>query len=115
VREPLNVKHYSEHAATDSVDLDIDVCHNGVDKQIKGHGNGIIDAFCKALESDLNVKFDIVNYSEHSMDYGNKSRAITYIQLYDKDQNSYYGVGISSNIAKSSLRAIVSAVNKMNN
>ena len=120
VREPLNVKYYSEHASNtdhavnDAVNLDVDVCYNGADKKFSGSGNGIIDAFCKALESNIGVKFDIVNYSEHSLDYGNKSRAITYIQLYDENQNSHYGVGISSNIAKSSLRAIVSAVNKMN-
>lgn len=113
VREPLNVKYYSEHASTENVDLEVDMVWNGEDRKFTSNGNGIIDAFSKALETNLGVKFDIVNYSEHSMDYGNKSRAITYIQLYDEEQNSYYGVGISSNIAKSSLRAIVSAVNKM--
>lgn len=115
VREPLNVRYYSEHASTENVDLEVDVEWNGKNKKFTSNGNGIIDAFSKALEQNLNVEFDIVNYSEHSMDYGNRSRAITYVQLYDKDHNSYYGVGISSNIAKSSLRAIVSAVNKMTN
>ena len=87
--------------------------YKGSNKKFEGHGNGIIDAFCKAIENNIGVKFEIVNYSEHSMDYGNKSRAITYIQLYDENHTSYYGIGISSNIAKSSLRAIVSAINKM--
>jgi len=62
---------------------------------------------------EFDIHFNIVNYSEHSMSFGNQSKAITYIQIYDADQNSYFGIGTSSNIAKSSLRAIASAVNKM--
>lgn len=113
VREPLNVVHYNENATADNVDLEIDVCHNGENKKLTGQGNGIIDAFCKALVENIGVEFEIANYSEHAMEAGNKSKAITYIQITDKEGKAYYGVGISSNIAKSSLRAIVSAVNKI--
>ncbi len=83
------------------------------EKKIASSGNGIIDAFCKALIKELNVSFEILNYSEHSLDYGTKSRAITYIQIQDADHNMYFGAGISSSISKSSLRAIISAVNKI--
>jgi 2-isopropylmalate synthase len=114
VKEPLMVVHYNEQATKQNVDLECDVVLNGEDKTFKGQGTGIVDAFSKCLNDELGVEFDIVDYSQHSMSFGKKSKAITYVQIYDKDQNSYFGIGFSSNIAKSSLRAIVSAVNKMN-
>ncbi len=114
VKEPLMVVHYNEQATKQNVDLECDVVLNGEDKTFKGKGTGIVDAFSKCLNDELGVEFDIVDYSQHSMSFGKKSKAITYVQIYDKDQNSYFGIGFSSNIAKSSLRAIVSAVNKMN-
>ena len=36
----------------------------------------------------------------------------TYVQVYNCRNESYYAVGISSNTAKSSIRAIASAVNQ---
>ena len=59
------------------------------------------------------IDFEIVNYSEHSMEYGTKSRAISYIQLSTSKGKVYFGAGISSNITESSLRAVVSAANKI--
>ena len=102
-----------EESGDDSVQIKCDLTYNGKSVVITGKGNGIIDAFCKSLMEEFDIHFNIVNYSEHSMSFGNQSKAITYIQIYDADQNSYFGIGTSSNIAKSSLRAIASAVNKM--
>ena len=114
VKEPLSVNYYTEEeSGDDSVQIKCDLTYNGKSVVITGKGNGIIDAFCKSLMEEFDIHFNIVNYSEHSMSVGNQSKAITYIQIYDADQNSYFGIGTSSNIAKSSLRAIASAVNKM--
>ncbi len=113
IKEPIEIIYYNEKIDGKNVEVTADVVINGTSKQIVESGNGILDAFCRALQQEIGIKFDVVNYSEHSLSYGNKSRAITYIQIYDKDQNSYFGAGTSSNISKSSLRAVVSAVNKI--
>lgn len=114
IKNPLTVNYYTEEeSGNDSVQIKCDLTYNGKSIVITGKGNGIIDAFCKSLMEEFDIHFNIVNYSEHSMSFGNQSKAITYIQIYDADQNSYFGIGTSSNIAKSSLRAIASAVNKM--
>ncbi len=86
---------------------------NEEEKQIKGFGNGLLDAFCNGLMNELNIEFEIINYSEHSMEYGSKSRAITYMEISDKEGISYFGAGVSSSITKSSLKSIVSVVNKI--
>jgi 2-isopropylmalate synthase len=115
LKSPLHVLYYNENATKQNVDLECNVVYNDENKTFKGQGTGIVDAFSKCLNDKLGVDFEIVDYSQHSMSFGKKSRAITYVQIYDENQNSYFGIGFSSNIAKSSLRAIASAVNKMSN
>ena len=92
--------------------MECNITYRGEDIVLKGHGNGIVDAFCKALMDKFDITFNVADYSQHSMEFGNKSRAITYVQVYNCRNESYYAVGISSNTAKSSIRAIASAVNQ---
>lgn len=112
VKDPLSVVYYTEHSSKDNVDLECDLLYKGEPLKLSGNGNGIVDAFCKALMDRFDLHFDIVDYSQHSLDFGNKSRAITYVQIYNCRKETYYGVGMSSNTAKSSIRAIVSALNQ---
>ncbi|MGN1317510.1 MAG: 2-isopropylmalate synthase [Lachnospirales bacterium] len=114
VKEPLSVRFYTEHSTQDNVDLECDLFYKGEPLKLTGSGNGIVDAFCKILMDKFNITFDVVDYSQHSMEFGNKSRAITYVQVFDCHKKVYFGVGISANIAKSSIRAIVSAINQFN-
>jgi len=112
VKEPLSVVFYTEHSSKDNVDLECDLMYKGEPMKLTGNGNGIVDAFCKSLMDKFNITFDVVDYSQHSLDFGKKSRAITYVQVCDCNKKAYYGIGMSANIAKSSIRAIVSAINQ---
>ena len=47
------------------------------------------------------------------MELGTKARAISYIETRGENGKRYYGAGTSSSVSKSSLRAVVSTVNKM--
>jgi 2-isopropylmalate synthase len=86
---------------------------SGEEQAIEGEGGGLIDAFCKALSSSRGVRFDIADYSQHSLDTGKESRAISYVHIVGLDGKSYFGSGISHNISRSSIRAVISAVNRM--
>lgn len=114
IYSPLRLVYYNEFShGKDGVRVNADMEFNGEALVYEAEGNGVLDAFCRAAQQELEIEFEIVNYSEHSLDFGNKSRAITYMQIYDADHNSYFGAGISSSITKSSIRAVVSAINKM--
>lgn len=76
-------------------------------------GNGLLDAFTNALQAALNRPFEITNYHEHALTSGTQSKAITYVQIKDDEGRPQIGAGISSSISKSSLRAVISAVNRM--
>ena len=111
VSSPISLKYYYQSGSGENIIIKSDILINGEFSNITGKGNGVIDAFCDSVKNKFGIDFDIVTYSQHSLDYGNKSRAITYIHIYDENQNSYYGVGISTNTAKASFRAILSAHN----
>jgi 2-isopropylmalate synthase len=86
---------------------------NGEERNIAGTGNGPIDAFCKALKTELSIDFDLTAYYEHALEQGSDSRAVAYIQIRDKDNNSVFGAGVDTNISIASLRAIISALNRL--
>ena len=111
IREPIKLVYYKQATVDNVVQNRTQMLVNGSDVEIAGEGNGVIDAFCHALETEFDIKLEVVNYSEHSMEYGTKARAISYIQILINGEE-YFGAGTSSDITKSSYRAIVSAVNK---
>lgn len=87
-----------------------------------GKGNGPLDAARNAILSALSPSllerggkgfdFQIKNYSEHSLGEGSDARAIAYIQIEREDKTTFYGVGVSPNISRASIEALISAVNR---
>jgi 2-isopropylmalate synthase len=84
---------------------------NGETKQIKGTGNGPIDAFVNGLNAGV-LGFQLLNYSEHSLGVGAQAKAASYIQIMREDGRKYYGVGTDTNIELASIKAVLSAVNR---
>ena len=114
LRTPISIESYREVSNENGgVAVEAQILDHGQAMTIYGKGNGVIDAFAHALEVALDMKFEIVDYREHSLEYGKKARAISYVQISDNQGHIAFGAGTSSNIIKSSLRAVVSAVNKI--
>lgn len=85
------------------------------DKEIKveGRGNGPVDAFVQSLR-DCNVVYvDVQNLSQHALGDNAKSNAISYIQIKFSDGTVRWGVGVDASIPVSTVRAIVSALNRI--
>ena len=77
-------------------------------------GNGPIDAVQRGLQMELGVRTKVLDYEEHALQSGAGSQAAAYIHLLDADTGRVtYGVGVSSNITRASVRAIFSAVNRL--
>lgn len=87
---------------------------HGVEKTIEGFGNGPIDAVKHGMCQQAGFRTRLTMYQEHALTIGSDSQAATYICLKDSDTGeTAYGVGISSNINRSSIRAIFSALNRL--
>jgi len=86
----------------------------GAERTFEAVGNGPIDAVKRGLQQELDVSIKVLDYEEHALQSGSNSQAAAYIHLLDADSGRVtYGVGVSSNITRASVRAIFSAVNRM--
>ena len=83
-------------------------------KTIEGFGNGPIDAVKHALCNQGGFNTKLTMYEEHALTTGSDSQAASYIELMNSETGEKaFGVGISSNITRSSVRAIFSAMNRL--
>lgn len=85
-----------------------------VERRITGHGNGPIAAFLDAVGS-FGVKARVLDYAEHTMGVGSDAMAASYVECEigeDAEKRVLWGVGIDSSIITSSLKAIISAINR---
>ena len=93
---------------------DVIYTDHGEEKRFEGVGNGPIDAIQRGLEDTLGVEIRVLDYTEHALRSGSGAQAASYIHLLDvKSGRATYGVGISSNITRASIRGIFSAVNRL--
>lgn len=118
-KEPL---HFRKARITDISDeggefdtrIAVTYTDHGVEKVVVGYGNGPIDAMKQALNDKGGFDTKLTMYQEHALTMGSDSQAASYIAIVDnKTGKAAYGVGISSNINRSSFRAIFSALNRL--
>ena len=79
----------------------------------KARGNGPLDAFVRGMASQTGLDFHVDEYSEHSIGHSSDALAIAYIRLSSSDGRLSCGSGIDSNISLASIKAIVSALNRL--
>ena len=87
---------------------------HGQEKSYTAVGNGPLDAVQRGLQENLGISIKILDYEEHALQSGSNSQAAAYIHLLNsEDGRVTYGVGVSSNITRASVRAIFSAINRL--
>jgi 2-isopropylmalate synthase len=94
------------------VRVEADITMEEEPMQVAGTGNGPISAFVDALDKQGWKDFNLLDYRQHSIGGGSKTKAAAYIQIRHKDGQSYFGCGIDANIELAGLRALVSAFNR---
>jgi 2-isopropylmalate synthase len=85
------------------------ITDNGETVELVGHGNGPIAAFCEALHEHADVR--VLDYHEHALAAGGDAKAAAYLECAVNGK-VLWGVGIHSSIVTSSMKAVVSAVNR---
>lgn len=90
--------------------IDLKVSIDGTTHVLRGEGNGPIDAAVNAL--GLPIRVD--SYEERSIDSGSDARAVAFIEATaDGITGARFGVGIDGSIVVASLRALISAANRL--
>jgi 2-isopropylmalate synthase len=90
--------------------LDIVLRDGAKEVAVSGTGNGPISAFLAILAAQ-GVETRLLDYVEHTMSQGGDAQAASYIEL-EVAGKTLWGVGIDSDIATSSLKAVISGVNR---
>ncbi len=102
--------HYTQEA--DGISSTVTIKVNGNERIITGKGNGRLDAVSDALKRCLNLKYNLTSYSEHALEIGSKSQAISYVEIVDANGKITWGAGLDTDIIASSINALISALNK---
>lgn len=87
---------------------------HGEIKTVVGYGNGPIDAVKDAFNANGYVYTHLLDYSEHALTSGSSSKAAAYVYLRVKGSAiQEYGVGVHPNITTATIKAIISAMNRI--
>jgi 2-isopropylmalate synthase len=87
---------------------------NQVQTGINGNGNGPLAALVNGIcQISSAPRFEIANYSEHALSSGEGAAAIAYIQIKTADGKSRWGAGVDTNIELASVKAVLSALNRL--
>ena len=118
-KEPLHFRRMhitdmSGEGKTFETSIEVHYTDHGIERSFEAVGNGPIDAVRRGLHQNLGLDVKILDYEEHALQSGSNSQAAAYIHLLDSNSgNVTYGVGVSSNITRASVRAIFSALNRL--
>ncbi len=73
-------------------------------------GNGRLDAVTNALKKHFGFDFVLTTYEQRALSEKSDSKALSYVGI-EKDGKFYWGAGVDEDIIKSSIDALVSAMN----
>lgn len=113
IASPLNILE-AHYVQCDGIEASVTLEFNGKRAMASNSGNGRLDAVCNAIKSYTGLDFSINTYTEHALEIGSASKAVSYIEIISGGK-SYWGTGIDNDIIVSSMKALASAVNVMLN
>ncbi|MDA3846594.1 MAG: 2-isopropylmalate synthase [Vallitaleaceae bacterium] len=117
IETPMKLVHFNssyKDGDENSVTIESVVRVNGTERKIVGLGNGPISAFFHGIQSIGYDGYKLKDYTEHAISGSEDAVAAAYIQLENEAGKKCYGVGTDANINKASIKALISAINRLN-
>ncbi len=88
------------------------VAIDGEERSISGRGNGLISGVIAAIAESTGPTLDVVDYNEHAIGHGADAQAAAYVECRTAAGKTVFGVGMDTDIATASVRAVLSAANR---
>lgn len=95
----------------DGIDAAVTVEQNGVRVEVFGHGNGRLDAVSNALKMHFGIEYELMDYEQHAVSRTTSSKAMSYVSIM-VDDRVIWGAGLDEDIIKSSIYALMAAINR---
>ena len=109
--EPYSLSRFSSVTTEDGRDEQVvDLVVRGEERSFKGEGNGPVAAFVDGMRQ-AGADIRVLDYSEHALSEGGNAMAAAYVECA-VGERVLWGVGIDANTSMSSLKAVISAVNR---
>ena len=85
---------------------------DGIVRELRGRGNGPIDAFVQALNQGDVADIKVLTFIEHALEEGAEAQAIAYIQIQIPSGTTFFGAATDTNIELAAVKAVLSALNR---
>ena len=113
--KPVNNFLYIKHTSSSKDEihsLQLTMKMNDKEIQIKGSGNGPIDSFINGISENMGITLKVADYQQSAISSGSDAKAAAYIEL-EKDDKTFWGVGINPNTTRASFDAIIVGLSKL--
>ena len=112
INDTLDVSEAIYKEINDSIEADVKLKLNKEEKVVHSKGNGRLDAVSNAIKNVLGIEYILDSYTEHALEGKSTSKAASYVGIKFNGK-MYWGSGIDCDIIESSVKALISAVNRM--
>ncbi|MCD6049802.1 MAG: leuA [Verrucomicrobia bacterium] len=110
---PWKLNHFHADGLEGTFRSRATVFRDGKELALTGEGNGPIAAFVNSLTQAGAPQFEVGYYKEHALSSGDSAFAIAYIQIKLPNGKTRWGAGVDTNIELASIKAIISALNRI--
>jgi 2-isopropylmalate synthase len=111
--KPWQFKGFETESKNGVVKCRAKLLRDGRAVEFSGEGNGPLAALVHGFGKAGVPRFEITNYSEHALSSGEEAAAIAYIQIKSADGKTKWGAGVDTNIELASVKAVLSALNRL--
>jgi len=105
-------RHFDRDEEASLAEIEAVVVVRSEERSVHAVGNGPLDAFCTALREGLGLRFVLHAYHEHALTRGSGAKAVSYIEILDADEESWWGAGVDTDIIVASIKSLLSALNR---
>ena len=113
--KPVNNFLYIKHTSSSKDEihsLQLSMKMNDKEVHIEGSGNGPIDSFINGISENMGITLKVADYQQSAISSGSDAKAAAYIEL-EKDDKTFWGVGINPNTTRASFDAIIVGLSKL--
>ena len=100
-----------EDVNADLVRGNIEIEYLGEVKTLEVEGSGRLDCISNAIKKVTGKEYVLESYAQHALEEKSSAKAASYVCV-TANGKAYWGAGIHSDVMTSSIRALVTAVNK---
>ncbi len=101
--------------AVQATTITASLLRDGREISLVATGNGPVDAFVRGLGETTDLVFSVDEYAEHAVGHSADADAVAYVRIKTPDGRASVGAGVDSNISLASIKAVLSAMNRIDN